>query len=49
MHALLCEPAGKRLRRVLATAVRVRIKGQIDSSLALAQLPNLARIEMDSQ
>ena len=32
VHALLPEPAGKRLRRLLAAAVGVGIKGQIDGS-----------------
>ena len=42
------EPAGKRLRRLLAAAVAVGIKGQIDGSGTVAELPELARIEMSS-
>jgi len=49
LHALLCEPAGKRLRRFLATAVGVRIEGRIDGPRTVAQLANLTRIEMDPQ
>src|SRR5713226_6734631 len=49
VHALLSEPAGERLRRLPATAVSVRIKGQIDGSLAVAQLPILVGIEMIAQ
>jgi hypothetical protein len=45
---LLFEPAGKRLRRLLATAVCVGIKGQIDSSRTVAQLPILVPVEMIS-
>ena len=48
VYALLGEPAGKRLRRLLAAAVRVGIKGQIDGSRTVAELPKLARIEMGS-
>jgi hypothetical protein len=38
-------PAGERLRRLLATAVGVSIKGQIDGSWTIAQLPILVSIE----
>ena len=37
------------LRRLLAAAVGVGIKGQIDGSRGVAELPKLARIEMGSQ
>src|SRR5580658_8875686 len=46
---MLSEPAGKRLRRLLTTAIRVVVKGNIDSSRGVAELPKLARIEMGSQ
>ena len=48
VYALLAEPAGKRLRRLLAAAVGVGIKGQIDGSRAVAELSKLVRIEMVS-
>src|ERR1035438_7025240 len=37
------------LCRVLAAAVTVGIKGNIDGSASVAELPKLARIEMGSQ
>ena len=43
------EPVGERLRRLLAAAVGVGIKGQIDGSRTVAELPKLARVEMSSQ
>ena len=46
---MLSEPAGKRLRRLLTTAVRVVVKCNIDGSRGVAELPKLARIEMGSQ
>src|SRR5580693_7861332 len=49
VHALLSEPVGKRLRRLLTTAIRVVVEGQIDGSRGIAELPKLARIEMGSQ
>ena len=49
VHALLSEPAGKRLRRLLTTTVCVGVKGNIDSSRGVAELPKLARIEMRAQ
>jgi hypothetical protein len=39
----------KRLRRLLTTAIRVVVKGNIDGSRGVAELPKLARIEMGSQ
>src|ERR1700694_412876 len=48
VHSLLSEPAGKRVRRLLATAVCIGIKGQIDSSRTVAQLPMLAPVEVIS-
>src|SRR5258708_4913365 len=48
VHALLSEPAGERLRRLLPTAVRVGIKGQINGPRTVAQLPILVHIEMIS-
>ena len=47
VYALLAEPAGKRLRRLLTTAVPIGIKGQIDGSRTVAELAKLARIEID--
>ena len=49
VDALLSEPAGKRLRRLLTTTIRVVVKCNIDSSRGVAELPKLARIEMGSQ
>ncbi len=46
---MLSETVGKRLRRLLAAAIAVGVKGQIDGSRAVAELPKLARIEMGSQ
>ena len=46
IYALLGEPAGKRLRRLLTTAVAISIKGQVDGSRTVAELPELARIEI---
>jgi len=37
------------LRSLLAAAVGVGIKGQVDGSGTVAQLPELARIELGSQ
>src|ERR1700730_3010468 len=48
VHALLSEPAGKQLRRLLAATVRIGIKGQIDGSPAVAQLAILLPVEMTS-
>src|SRR5271170_5176675 len=48
VHALLSEPAGKQLRRMLAAAVRIGIKGQIDGSRTVAQLAILLPVEMTS-
>ena len=48
VHPLLSEPAGKRLCRLLTTAVGVGIKGQIDDSRTVAELAKLACIEMGS-
>ena len=45
-YASLPEPSGEGLRCPLATAIAVRIKGQIDSSGGIAELPKLARIEV---
>ena len=47
VYALLAEPAGKRLRRLLAAAVGIGIKGQVDGSRTVAELAELARIEID--
>ncbi len=41
--------AGSDLRRLLTAAIPVRIKGQIDGSRGVAELPKLARIEVGSQ
>jgi hypothetical protein len=49
VDALLSEPAGKRLRRLPTTAIRVGVKGEIDGSRGVAELPELARVEMGSQ
>ena len=50
VYALLSEPVVQSaLRRLLAAAVGVGVKGQIDGSGAVAELPKLARIEMGSQ
>ena len=46
VHTLLGEPAGKRLGRFLAAAVRIGIKGQVDGSPAVAELVELAGIEI---
>ena len=48
IHALPSEPAGKRLRRFLTAAVRIGIKGQVDGSRTVAQLPILVHAEMIS-
>src|ERR1035437_10217609 len=48
-HVEPSEAAGKRLRRFLTAAIRIGIKGQIDGSGAIAQLPKLACVEMVSQ
>src|SRR5277367_3597509 len=48
VHALFPEPAGKQLRRLLAAAVRIGIKGQIDGSRTVAQLAILLPVEMTS-
>ena len=47
--ASLPETPCEALRGLLAAAVGVGIKGQIDGSRTVAQLPKLARIEMGSQ
>src|ERR1700683_215263 len=49
VDALLSEPAGQRLRRLLTTAIRIVVEGQIDGSRGVAEWPKLARIEMGSQ
>src|SRR5262249_57364759 len=49
VDTLLSEPAGKRLRRLLAAAVSIGVKGYIHSSRTVAQLPILAYVEMISQ
>ena len=46
VDALLGEPAGKRLSRLLTTTVLVGIKGQVDGSWTVAELTELARIEI---
>jgi len=48
-YALMPQPVGKGLGRALPAAVGIGIEGQIDDSLAFAQLLKLARIEMGSQ
>jgi hypothetical protein len=48
VHALLSEPAGQRVRRLLATAVGIGIEGQIDGSATLGQLSILVSIEVIS-
>jgi len=47
--ASLPESSREVLRRVLAAAVSVGIKGYIDGSGSIAELPKLARIEVGSQ
>ena len=47
--ASLPEPLREALRCVLATAVGVRIKGHIDGSGTVAELPELLHIEMSSE
>jgi hypothetical protein len=42
------EPAGKRLSRLLTTAVAIGIKGQVNGSRTVAELAKLARIEIDA-
>ena len=49
VYTLLGELAGKPLSRLLTTAVLIGIKSQIDGSGGIAELPELARIEMGSQ
>src|SRR5215469_9962789 len=46
VYALIGELAGKRLRRSLAAAIHIGIKGQVDSSRTVAELPILVHIEM---
>jgi len=46
VDTLLSETAGKRLRRFLAAAVRIGIKGQIYGSPTVAELTELARIQI---
>ena len=46
VYALLAEPADKRSSRLLTTAVPISIKSQIDSSRTVAELAELARIEI---
>ena len=46
VYALLAESADKRLCRLLATAVPIGIKGQVDGSRTVAELAELARIEI---
>ena len=46
VYTLPGEPAGERLRRSLAAAVRIGIKGQVDGSPLVAELTKLARIEI---
>jgi hypothetical protein len=48
VDTLLSEPAGKRLRRLLAAAVSIGVKGYIHGSPTVAQLPILAYVEMIS-
>src|ERR1700674_4174631 len=46
VYALLGEPADKRLSRLLTTAVPIGIKSQVESSRTVAELAELARIEI---
>ncbi len=46
VDTLLSEPPDKRLRRFLAAAVRIGIKDQVDGSPTVAELTELARIEI---
>ena len=46
VYTLLGEPAGKRLGGFLAAAVRIGIKGQVDGSPTVAELTELACIEI---
>ena len=46
VYALLGEPADKRLSRLLTTTVVICIKSQVDGSCAVAELAELARIEI---
>src|SRR5260370_33683716 len=48
VHAVFGEPRDKRLSRLLTTAVGVGIKGQVDGSRTVAELAELARIEIGS-
>ena len=46
VYTLPGEPAGKRLCSFLPAAVRIGIKGQVDGSPAVAELVELAGIEI---
>ena len=46
VYTLPGEPAGERLRRSLAAAVRIGIKGQVDGSWTVTELPVLVRVEL---
>ena len=46
VYTLPGEPAGKRLCGFLPAAVRIGIKGQVDGSPIVAELTELARIEI---
>ena len=46
VYAFLSKPADKRLRRSLSTAVPIGIKNQVDGSRTVAELAELARIEI---
>ena len=46
MDALLGQPASQRLSRLLTTTIRIGIKGQVDGSWTVAELAELAGIEM---
>ena len=48
-YAVSPEPARKQLRGTRATAVGIRIDGQVDRPRAMAQLLKLMRVEMNAQ
>src|ERR1700733_12239411 len=48
-YASFLKTSREALRCLLAAAVVIRIKGQIDGAWAVAELPKLTRIEMGSQ
>ena len=46
VDTLLSQPASKRLSRLLTTAIGIGVKGQVDGSWTVAELAELARMEM---